>query len=122
MYCGRRPAASARGGCSTGSRGTATGASPGPRARAWQFVPVLAPSPAVRTSALDFARRNDIEVRSYFSVPLHRMPAFTSVPNVDGLPCTDELAERALSLPMANDLSIGDMDAIVASLVAATSG
>jgi len=94
----------------------------GTEGAAWQFVPVLAPSPAVRTSALDFARRNDIEVRSYFSVPLHRMPAFASVPNVDGLPCTDELAERALSLPMANDLSIGDMDAIVTSLVAATSG
>lgn len=87
---------------------------------AWQFVPVLAPSPAVRTAALDIARRNDIEVRSYFSVPLHKMPAFASVPNVSGLPRTDDLAERALSLPMANDLSTGDIDAIVASLVAAT--
>jgi dTDP-4-amino-4,6-dideoxygalactose transaminase len=87
---------------------------------AWQFVPVLAPSPAVRTAALETARRNNIEVRSYFSVPLHAMPAFASVPSADGLRCTDDLAERALSLPMANDLSVSDVDAIVAALVAAT--
>ena len=92
----------------------------GTEGAAWQFVPVLAPSSAVRTAALETARRNDIEVRSYFSVPLHRMPAFASVPSVDGLRRTDDLAERALSLPMANDLSISDMDAIVATLVAAT--
>jgi dTDP-4-amino-4,6-dideoxygalactose transaminase len=87
---------------------------------AWQFVPVLAPSPAVRAAALETARRNDIEVRTYFSVPLHRMPAFASVPRVRGLRRTDDLAARALSLPMANDLSFDDMDAIVASLVEAT--
>ena len=88
----------------------------GTEGAAWQFVPILAPSAAVRAAALATARRNDIEVRTYFSVPLHRMPAFTSVPSVGGLRCTDDLAERALSLPMANDLSPGDMDAIVASL------
>jgi dTDP-4-amino-4,6-dideoxygalactose transaminase len=85
----------------------------------WQFVPVLAPSPAVRAAALEAARRHDIEVRTYFSVPLHRMPAFASVPSAGGLPCTDDLAERALSLPMANDLSPGDMEAIVDSLAPA---
>jgi dTDP-4-amino-4,6-dideoxygalactose transaminase len=86
---------------------------------AWQFVPVLAPSSAVRAAALESARRNDIEVRTYFSVPLHRMPAFASVPRAGGLRCTDDLAARALSLPMSNDLSSRDMDAIVASLAAA---
>jgi dTDP-4-amino-4,6-dideoxygalactose transaminase len=79
---------------------------------AWQFVPVLAPSPEVRAAALECARRNDIEVRTYFSVPLHRMPAFASIPIAGDLRCTDDLAERALSLPMANDLSAADMDAI----------
>ena len=92
----------------------------GTEGAAWQFVPVLAPSAAVRAAALETARRNDIEVRTYFSVPLHRMPAFASVPSVGGLRCTDDLAERALSLPMANDLSRDDMDAIVASLAEAT--
>ena len=88
----------------------------GTEGAAWQFVPVLAPSAAVRAAALETARRHDIEVRTYFSVPLHHMPAFTSVPSVGGLRCTDDLAARALSLPMANDLSPGDMEAIVASL------
>ncbi len=86
---------------------------------AWQFVPVLAPSPAVRAAALESARRHDIEVRTYFSVPLHRMPAFASVPSAGGLACTDDLAERALSLPMANDLSPRDTDAIVGALATA---
>jgi dTDP-4-amino-4,6-dideoxygalactose transaminase len=92
----------------------------GTEGAAWQFVPVLAPSADVRTAALDVARSNDVEVRSYFSVPLHRMSAFASVPCADELRCTDDLAERALSLPMANDLSISAVEAIVGSLVAAT--
>lgn len=86
---------------------------------AWQFVPVLAPSPAVRTAALEITRRNNIEVRTYFSVPLNRMKAFASVPVASDLRCTDDLAERVLSLPMANDLSRLDVEAIVASLAAA---
>jgi dTDP-4-amino-4,6-dideoxygalactose transaminase len=87
---------------------------------AWQFVPVLAPTRAVRTAALKCAQSDEIEVRSYFSVPLHRMPAFASVPIAGGLRRTEDLAARALSLPMANDLGASDLDAIVASLVAAT--
>ena len=87
---------------------------------AWQFVPVLAPSPAVRHAAVEAARRNEIEVRTYYSVPLHRMPRFRSVPIAGHLRCTEYLAERMLSLPMANDLAPGDVDLIVASLSAAT--
>ena len=45
--------------------------------------------------------------------PSHRFPS------AGGLRCTDDLAERALSLPMANDLSPGDMEAIVDSLAPA---
>lgn len=91
----------------------------GTEGAAWQFVPVLAPSPAVRTAALATTRRDEIEVRTYFSVPLHRMPAFASVPIAGGLQRTEDLAERVLSLPMANDLAPGDIDAIVASLISA---
>lgn len=86
---------------------------------AWQFVPVLAPSPDVRAAALASARRDDIEVRTYFSVPLHRMPAFAAVTSAGELRCTEALAARALSLPMSNDLSSRDIDTIVASLAAA---
>ena len=85
---------------------------------AWQFVPVLAPFAAARGAALDDTRRRGIEVRSYFSAPLHRMPAFASVPVAGTLRCTDDIAERALSLPMANDLGERDVDAIVDCLAA----
>jgi dTDP-4-amino-4,6-dideoxygalactose transaminase len=91
----------------------------GAEGAAWQFVPVLAPTTAVRNAALEVSRRDNIEVRTYFSVPLHRMRAFASVPVCGELRCTEDLAERALSLPMANDLSPCDVDAVVASLVAA---
>jgi dTDP-4-amino-4,6-dideoxygalactose transaminase len=87
---------------------------------AWQFVPVLAPSATVRAAALEATRRADIEVRTYFSVPLHRMPTFAGVPIDGDLTCTEDLAERALSLPMANDLSSSNVDAIVSSLGAAS--
>jgi dTDP-4-amino-4,6-dideoxygalactose transaminase len=85
----------------------------------WQFVPVLAPTPAVRARALAVANDKEIEVRSYYSTPLHRMPAFASFPIAGGLSTTDWLAAHALSLPMANDLSDADIEAITDCLVAA---
>lgn len=86
---------------------------------AWQFVPVLAPSPEVRAAALEEGRRRGIQLRSYFSIPLHSMPAFASSVVAGDLDHTEDLAARVLSLPMANDLSERDADAIVACLVAA---
>jgi dTDP-4-amino-4,6-dideoxygalactose transaminase len=86
---------------------------------AWQFVPVLAPSAAVREAVLQQARDEDIEVRTYFSVPLHRMPAFAEMPSAGDLRHTEDLAARALSLPMANDLSSEHADAVVSCLASA---
>jgi dTDP-4-amino-4,6-dideoxygalactose transaminase len=83
---------------------------------AWQFVPVLAPSSETRVASLTHARRRGVELRTYFSVPLHRMPAFASTPAAGALARTEDLAARILSLPMANDLSDDDIDAIVACL------
>jgi dTDP-4-amino-4,6-dideoxygalactose transaminase len=85
----------------------------------WQFVPVLAPSPRVRAAALEGGIRHGIELRAYFSTPLHRMPAFASKQVAGDLRHTRELASRVLSLPMANDLSDQDADSIVACLVTA---
>ena len=87
---------------------------------AWQFVPVLAPSEAVRAAALETARRNHIELRTYYSVPLHRMPAFAAMPVAGDLRRTEVLGARVLSLPMSDDLSDASREAIVESLVAAT--
>lgn len=40
---------------------------------------------------------------TYFSVPLHRMPAVRFGPIAGELRCTEQLASRILSLPMPND-------------------
>jgi dTDP-4-amino-4,6-dideoxygalactose transaminase len=87
---------------------------------AWQFVPVLTPTAAARDAVLTRARADGIEIRTYFDVPLHRMPAFADAPRHGDLAVTEDLAARTLSLPMANDLSPAAIDAIAATL--ATSG
>lgn len=79
----------------------------------WQFVPVLAPSPEARSAALELAAQGGVELRSYYAVPLHRMPAFRSTPVAGDLSCTEWLADRTLSLPMANDLSDDEISVIV---------
>ena len=79
----------------------------------------IAPAAGVRDRALAEAAAAGVEVRSYFSVPLHRMPAFAGHPSEGGLPVTDDLAARSLSLPMANDLTRVDVDAILAPLLRA---
>jgi dTDP-4-amino-4,6-dideoxygalactose transaminase len=87
----------------------------------WQFVPVLAPSRAIRDLALELARRRGIELRSYFSVPLHCMPAFSGQPVAGHMRRTDDIASRVLSLPMANDLSEAAIESVVDCLATAAS-
>jgi dTDP-4-amino-4,6-dideoxygalactose transaminase len=88
----------------------------GSRSSAWQFVPVLAPSLEVREEVLAAANRQAIEIRTYHP-PLHRMPVFASHPSHGQLTRTDELAERSLSLPLANDLSDEQVARIVTLLL-----
>jgi dTDP-4-amino-4,6-dideoxygalactose transaminase len=77
----------------------------------FQFVPVLAPSPAVRDAALAEGVARGVELRTYYDTPLHRLSPFAGAPCSGPLTTTDRLASRALSLPMANSL---DDDAILA--------
>jgi dTDP-4-amino-4,6-dideoxygalactose transaminase len=66
----------------------------------------LATATAVdRFAALDAARRHGVEARCYFDPPLHLQPAFARWAPRGGLPVTEQLAARSLSLPMYNDLS-----------------
>lgn len=81
----------------------------------WQFVPVTAPSAAVREVLA--AARDAIEVRTYYE-PLHAMPAFASSPRAASLDVTDDVSRRILSLPMAADLTDAEIETIVGSLVA----
>jgi dTDP-4-amino-4,6-dideoxygalactose transaminase len=87
-----------------------------------QFVAVLAPSPQVRDRCLRFARVRGIEIRAYYERPLHEAPALRDYLRGDPLTTTMELAGRALSLPLANDISQADLDEVIAVCVdAATS-
>lgn len=79
----------------------------------WQFVPALAPSAAARDAVVRRAAASRVEVRCYFSPPLHGMPAFAGAPRSGTLPVTEDLAARMLSLPMANDLSPEDRERIL---------
>ena len=77
--------------------------------------------PGIERLAIRFIGRVDgIEIRTYFHVPLHRMPAFAAVQRAGDLAVTEDLAARTLSLPMANDLSEDAIDAIAATLGAAS--
>ncbi len=70
-----------------------------------QTCQLLADGPGARSAALRAAERLGVQARTYFDPPLHRQPAFARWAPPAGLPVTDALAERALSLPMANGLS-----------------
>lgn len=52
-----------------------------------------------------------IETKPYFSPPVHRQSAFSHM-RVD-LPVTDHVATRSLALPLANDMSPSDVEAVV---------
>jgi dTDP-4-amino-4,6-dideoxygalactose transaminase len=80
----------------------------------WQFIPVMAPSADMRDMVLARSQERRIEIRSYHA-PLHLRPVFATSPERE-LPVTEELARRALSLPLANDLSDSDMERIFAVL------
>jgi dTDP-4-amino-4,6-dideoxygalactose transaminase len=81
----------------------------------WQFVPVALRSLERRRAVLD-ACRDAVETRFYYE-PLDSLLGAELVTVGDGLASTAELYARALSLPMANDLSDEEIEAIGAVLV-----
>jgi dTDP-4-amino-4,6-dideoxygalactose transaminase len=78
----------------------------------WQTLQVLAPDASGRARILTRARDVGVQVRTYFDPPLHRQPAYARWFDGEELPVTDELAARAVSLPMANMLTLGQIRSI----------
>jgi dTDP-4-amino-4,6-dideoxygalactose transaminase len=70
-----------------------------------QFVPALAASAEQRAEILATAAAYGVELRTYYSPPLHTSPAYGACDRGDALPVTDDVAGRILSLPMADDFS-----------------
>jgi dTDP-4-amino-4,6-dideoxygalactose transaminase len=77
----------------------------------WQFVPAAFADPQQRSRAQE-AHGERVELRTYYE-PLHELAPLRHWPILDGgLPCTAALRERILCLPMANDLSRAEIEAI----------
>jgi dTDP-4-amino-4,6-dideoxygalactose transaminase len=83
---------------------------------AWQFVPALAPTSTKREEILRSADARRVQLRTYHE-PLHLMPALARYERFGDLPVTRDLAERALSLPLASDLSGAEISRIRAVLM-----
>jgi dTDP-4-amino-4,6-dideoxygalactose transaminase len=84
----------------------------------WQFLPTAVADADARDVVRDTALAAGVEIRTYFDPPLHEMPAFAAAPRPDGLAVTTDLSTRMLSLPMANDLTPQELDAIAAAVLA----
>jgi dTDP-4-amino-4,6-dideoxygalactose transaminase len=83
----------------------------------WQIFHVLTATPEDRAHCLELAAEHGVEVRTMHEPPLHCHPAFADRRR-DELAVTEQLAARALALPMANDLS-PDAVARIAGLIRA---
>jgi dTDP-4-amino-4,6-dideoxygalactose transaminase len=82
----------------------------------WQFLPVALAGPEQRQRVLE-ACRGEIEVRVYYNPLDELLPELA--PAGGKLSRTQDLHGRILCLPMANDLSPAEQDAIAAALKAA---
>jgi dTDP-4-amino-4,6-dideoxygalactose transaminase len=78
-----------------------------------QFVSVAMATSSARNMALAAAARGAVEMRTYFSPPLHRSRAYRDCQQAHSLAVTDDLAGRILSLPMSNDLTDAELGRIV---------
>jgi dTDP-4-amino-4,6-dideoxygalactose transaminase len=84
----------------------------------WQIFHVQAPTAEIRDRCLELAPLHAIEVRTMHSPVLHLQPAFAGAEH-GPLPVTESLGERALALPMANQLPEDAYERIPALLRAA---
>jgi dTDP-4-amino-4,6-dideoxygalactose transaminase len=84
----------------------------------WQIFHLLAPTPEIRDRCLELAPQHAIEIRTMHAPVLHLQPAFAGAEH-GPLPVTESLGERALALPMANQLPEDAYERIPALLRAA---
>ena len=80
-----------------------------------QFVPMLAPDQRTRDAVLT-AAKDIVEIRTYYK-PLHLMKGFSHIDRPYSLRVTEDVACRALSLPMANDLTAPELDLIAETVI-----
>ena len=79
----------------------------------WQAGYVAAPDARIRAAVLGAAAEGRVGVTAYYDRPAHRHPAYADAPTHGPLRVTDDLATRALALPMANDLTADEVHRVV---------
>ena len=84
------------------------------------FMSVLAPSCDDANVAFQNLRARGIEAQRYYNPPLHRHPAFSSLPRGHSLDVTDDVCERILSLPVHDGFTSDDVESICAALATTT--
>ena len=71
---------------------------------AYQWLPLMAPDIPARDRLMRIAAERNIELRRYFVPPCHVHPQFQEAPRGD-LTVTDRLGDRAVSLPLWDELT-----------------
>jgi dTDP-4-amino-4,6-dideoxygalactose transaminase len=85
----------------------------------WQAAYLVAPDAATRDAVLAAGKEGGVGIGAYYDRPVHRHPAFAGDPVHGSLATTEDLAARALALPMSNDLSPEELRRVVSVVVAA---
>jgi dTDP-4-amino-4,6-dideoxygalactose transaminase len=88
----------------------------------WQAGYLVAPDAATRAAVLTGAAAASVGVTAYYDRPVHRHPAYADAPVHGVMTVTDDLASRALALPMANDLSEAERQRVVEVVLDAARG
>jgi len=76
---------------------------------------VILPTPALRDSLLDQFRASGIRAVFHY-IPLHNSPFGTQLCGPIRLPNTEALSARLIRLPVFNDITNGEIDAVIASI------
>ncbi len=84
----------------------------GSHGSAFQFVPAAMPDRFSRQRLLEMSTDAGVEVRTYFDPPLHKLEAFSRATVAGSLENTEALAQRIVSLPMANDITTSSLERI----------
>jgi dTDP-4-amino-4,6-dideoxygalactose transaminase len=89
--------------------------------RAYQFMPALLPAGLAgrRDAVIAAMQVRGIQCASYFSPHLAQQPYFRDTARSGPLPVTDNVSARAISLPMADDMTAADVATVCDALGAA---
>jgi dTDP-4-amino-4,6-dideoxygalactose transaminase len=85
----------------------------------WQAGYLVAPDAATRDAVLAAGKDGSVGISAYYDRPVHRHPAYAGAGVHGRLTTTDDLAARALALPMANDLTPEELQRVVSVVVEA---